>query len=293
MRLRSTSESWTPGYRLRSLALGWALLATGAVAHADLWVYMDEGGAMHFASERIDARYQLFFKDAPTDEEEAPTASGLAGGSGSAGAAGAVSGLPSGARGWLTYLDISPHYKSVRHHVRAAAEQYGVEYELLKAMIATESGFDARAVSPKGAVGLMQIMPTTAGRFGVAADRQRTVEQKLTDPAVNVPTGARYLRYLLDLFPGRMDLALAAYNAGEGAVQRHGHQIPPFKETQNYVRTVLALYAQLKPWGSGPGARAAPARPRSALPGGAFNRGNLPPDRLSQTPGPTEPASNE
>src|SRR6218665_2673131 len=92
----------------------------------------------------------------------------------------------------------------------------------------------------------MHLMPATAQHFGVRADAQRTVEQKLADPAVNVPTGARYLRYLLDLFAGRTDLAEAAYNGGEGAVQRAGIQLPDFREPRNHVRTVLDLYALLQ-----------------------------------------------
>ena len=134
----------------------------------------------------------------------------------------------------LAFFDISPDYKRVKHHLRASASRQGVDYELLQALIATESGFDAGAVSPKGAIGLMQVMPATAGRFGVAADPRRTVAEKRLDPALNVSAGTRYLRYLLDLFPGRLDLALAAYNAGEGAVQRAGNRIPAYKETQNY-----------------------------------------------------------
>ena len=195
----------------------------------------------------------------------------------------------------LAFFDIAPGYKSIKHHLRAASEQQAVDYELLQALIATESGFDAQAVSPKGAVGLMQLMPATASRFGVRADAKRSLEQKLADPAVNVPAGTRYLRYLLDLFPGRMDLALAAYNAGEGAVQRAGNQIPAFKETQNYVRTVLALYHQLKPPAPVQAHRAAPGRVRMQLQGGAHNRGNLPPDtvvahsRASNEPLPTIP----
>ena len=114
-------------------------------------------------------------------------------------------------------------------------------------MIATESGFDAQAVSPKGAVGLMQLMPATASRFGVSADKKRSVAQKLEDPVTNLGAGASYLRYLLKMFDGRKDLALAAYNAGEGSVQRAGNQIPSYRETQNYVKSVLGLYAMLKP----------------------------------------------
>ena len=204
-------------------------------------------------------------------------------------------GMPSAGARLLAFFDIAPGYKSIKHHLRAASEQQAVDYELLQALIATESGFDAQAVSPKGAVGLMQLMPATASRFGVRADAKRSLEQKLADPAVNVPAGTRYLRYLLNLFPGRMDLALAAYNAGEGAVQRAGNQIPAFKETQNYVRTVLALYHQLKPPAPVQAHRAAPGRVRMQLQGGAHNRGNLPPDtvvaqsRASHEPLPTIP----
>ena len=93
----------------------------------------------------------------------------------------------------------------------------------------------------------------------------------------------RELRYLLDLFPGRMDLAVAAYNAGEGAVQKAGNQVPAFKETQNYVRTVLGLYAQLKPPAPVLTQRALPGRVRMELSGGAQNRGNLPPTQVAQS----------
>jgi Transglycosylase SLT domain len=114
-------------------------------------------------------------------------------------------------------------------------------------LIATESGFDVNAVSPKGAVGLMQLMPPTAQRYGVSGDAKTPIEKKLTDPQINIQAGSRYLRDLIKMFPGQLELALAAYNAGEGAVQRYGNKIPPFKETQNYVVTVMQIYNQLKP----------------------------------------------
>jgi soluble lytic murein transglycosylase-like protein len=145
-----------------------------------------------------------------------------------------------------TYFEISPGVKAVRHHVREAARSLQIDDALLQAIIATESGFDTLAVSPKGAIGLMQLMPTTAERFGVVADKKATVEKKLTDPRTNILAGSRYLRYLLGLFPGQMELVVAAYNAGEGAVQRAGNQIPNFQETRNYVKTVMQLYAMLK-----------------------------------------------
>ena len=255
----------------RLSALGFLLCFVQQSAWADLWAHVDERGVMHFAAEQVDARYQLFFRgtefdstrDVPAEAPATPHA------------------LPAGGTRLLAFFDIAPAYKRVKHHLRAAASQHGVDYELLQALIATESGFDAKAVSPKGAVGLMQLMPATAHRFGVSADARRTVEQKLADPAVNVPAGTRYLRHLLDLFPGRMDLALAAYNAGEGAVQRAGNQIPAYKETQNYVRTVMGLYTQLKPPAPVHAHRTAPGRVRMELSGGAQNRGNLPPIRLA------------
>jgi soluble lytic murein transglycosylase-like protein len=262
--------------RLRLFCMGLLLSFMQQAAHADLWAHVDERGVTHFAAEQVDARYQLFFRgndfdstrDVPANAQPMPYA------------------LPAGGKSLLAFFDIAPDYKRVKHHLRAASSQHGVDYELLQAVIAAESGFDAKAVSPKGAVGLMQVMPATASRFGVSGDAKRSVEQKLTDPAVNVPTGTRYLRHLLDLFPGRMDLAVAAYNAGEGAVQRAGNQIPAFKETQNYVRTVLGLYAQLKPPAPVLARRAASGgRVRMELSGGAANRGNLPPTSVAQMPG--------
>ena len=84
-------------------------------------------------------------------------------------------------------------------------------------------------------------MPATASRFGVSGDARRSVEQKLVDPATNVAAGTRYLRYLMDLFEGRLDLALAAYNAGERTVQQYGG-VPPYAETREYVRRILSFY---------------------------------------------------
>ena len=113
--------------------------------------------------------------------------------------------------------------------------------------------------------------------------------------AQNIAGGTKYLSHLLGLFGGNLEKSLAAYNAGEGAVQKAGNQIPAFKETQNYVRTVLALYTQLKPPAPVLAQRAAPGRVRMQLQGGAHNRGNLPPDtvvahtRASNEPLPTIP----
>jgi soluble lytic murein transglycosylase-like protein len=119
--------------------------------------------------------------------------------------------------------------------ISQTAARHQVDAKLLHAVIQTESAYNAGAISSAGAVGLMQLMPATARRFGVV-DRN--------DPDQNVDGGTRYLRYLLDLFPNDLDLAVAAYNAGENAVIRYNNTIPPYPETQNYVRQVLALYKQ-------------------------------------------------
>jgi hypothetical protein len=128
----------------------------------------------------------------------------------------------------------SEHYQSLIQEVAASTS---LEPALLHAVIQTESAFNPKAVSPKGAVGLMQLMPATAKRFGVT-DR--------TDATSNVYGGARYLRYLLEMFNNNMKLALAGYNAGENAVKRYGNKIPPYRETKGYVKKVMRLYRAYK-----------------------------------------------
>ncbi|VVE19352.1 Membrane-bound lytic murein transglycosylase D [Pandoraea pneumonica] len=120
--------------------------------------------------------------------------------------------------------------------VQTTARDYSLDAALLHAMVSVESGYDALAVSPKGAIGLMQVRPQTGARFGF---------RRLEDPAENLRAGASYLQWLLTRFDGDLSLALAAYNAGEGAVLRYGRQVPPFRETQDYVRKVMAGYSRL------------------------------------------------
>lgn len=117
--------------------------------------------------------------------------------------------------------------------IQEASSAYRLPAELIHAVIAVESNYNPRAVSPKGAQGLMQLMPATARRFG-AGDA--------FDPRQNILTGSRYLRWLLDQFNQNMELAVAAYNAGEGAVVKAGYRIPPYTETMKYVPNVLAHY---------------------------------------------------
>lgn len=120
--------------------------------------------------------------------------------------------------------------------VGANAATWNVDPSLIKAIIANESGFDANATSKAGAQGLMQLMPETAAGLGVSDSY---------DPSQNVSGGTRYIRGLLDRFGGNTELAVAAYNAGPGAVEHYGG-VPPYSETQNYVQNVLASYEKYK-----------------------------------------------
>jgi soluble lytic murein transglycosylase-like protein len=117
-----------------------------------------------------------------------------------------------------------------------AATRHGVEPLLLYSVMHQESAFNSQAVSPKGARGLMQLMPATAARFGV---------KNIFDPEQNIHGAAQYLRFLLDLFDGDVSLALAGYNAGEGAVKKYGYAVPPYRETINYVRKIKRRYTNL------------------------------------------------
>lgn len=208
--------------------------------HADVWVHVDGQGVAHFAPERVDERYELFYRGPSVSASAQPDAQ-------VAPAAAPAPTLKDLKPKLAQYFASSPRYKQMQGFMHEAARTHRVDFELLQALIATESAFEPEAISSKGAIGLMQVMPDTARRFGVDSDRWSSVESKLKNPRMNLQLGARYLRLLLDMFPGRLDLALASYNAGEGAVQKAGNAIPNFKETQNYVAVVMQLYAVLKP----------------------------------------------
>jgi hypothetical protein len=233
------------------------LLTAPVVARAQVWGYVDERGVGHFAAEKLDARYELFYlgerqstarRRMPGDAThalhldqsgwETPALMGTAPPD-----TGAVVTHPK----VLAFFDVSPAYKAVRHHIREASDAHGLAPELLQAVIAAESGFDAQAVSPRGALGLMQILPTTAQEQGVRDTPERSAALQLMDPRTNIHTGARLLARLQTQFPGRLDLVVAAYNAGAGAVRRAGRQVPDIPETRRYVQTVLGLYESLLP----------------------------------------------
>jgi Transglycosylase SLT domain len=235
----------------------WAATAVLGIAQAQVWGYVDERGVGHFAADKLDQRYELFYlgehrtpvrhrmpTDAPHSPQlgqsgwETPALMGTAPPD-----TGAVVTHPK----VLAFFDVSPAYKAVRHHIREASQAHGLAPELLQAVIAAESGFDALAVSPKGALGLMQILPSTAQEHGVRGTPAHSTRQQLFDPRTNIHTGARLLARLQVQFPGRLDLVVAAYNAGAGAVRRAGRQVPNIPETRQYVQTVLGLYESLLP----------------------------------------------
>jgi soluble lytic murein transglycosylase-like protein len=194
---------------------------------------VDDGGVTHFATHRIDERYQLFFKGATSlDAADMPAPSAQ------------------------VALEQSALYRRVADHpnqrrfaalIERNAKTQALDPALIKAVIAVESSFEPDAVSVKGALGLMQIIPATGARYGLAERRNRTIAQQLLDPPTNVRIGARYLRDLLDLFGDDLALALAAYNAGEESVRQNGNRIPPFPETREYVALVRQFQALYQP----------------------------------------------
>jgi soluble lytic murein transglycosylase-like protein len=132
---------------------------------------------------------------------------------------------------------VPPNPARVPDLVEAAARKYDMDPLLVHSMIQVESGYNPYAVSPKGAQGLMQLMPGTARRFGVS---------NTFDPGENIEGGVRYLKYLTTLFPDDPRLALAAYNAGEGAVWKYNYRIPPYRETEDYIYKVARKYGQAR-----------------------------------------------
>jgi soluble lytic murein transglycosylase-like protein len=199
---------------LASMALA-AAISVGAwlagAARADIYAFNDANGVIHYSNVPTDSRYSLVVREPYPDP-----------------------GLDSAAAGPARTGRHDPYGALVKQ----VAHEHKLDHSLLRAIIAVESGNNPSAVSRKGAVGLMQLMPETAARYGVI---------DLYDPAENVRAGALYLRDLMQKFDNDLSLALAAYNAGEGAILRHGKQIPPYRETRRYVPKVMDLYRQYQP----------------------------------------------
>jgi soluble lytic murein transglycosylase-like protein len=184
------------------------LVASAASANPKIYIYIDEQGVRHYTDVPDSNRYRLLVLR-PQDR------------------------TVSGDRYDAQLLARATQFDAIIEHAASIA---AVQPNLLRAVIVVESGFNSRAVSKRGAIGLMQLMPATAARFGIS---------DLYDPRQNVAAGARYLKFLLDRFGQNVSLALAAYNAGEDAVDRNGGQIPPFSETMAYVPRVLKIFRML------------------------------------------------
>ena len=234
------SSRASPGWR-SIRAQGWAAVAVAGLlaasaAHADLWAYVDPQGRSHLADHQVDARYRLFFKGETTLDVRNRTNAERAQ------AQAALAGTP-----LLRNLTNPALVRRYAPLIDRYALANRLDAALVKAIVAVESGFAPDAVSPKGAVGLMQVLPATAERYGVVADARRTIADKLRDPATNLRIGTRYFADLLVRFGGDLALALAAYNAGEGSVVAHDNGIPPFGETRDFVRLVQQAYAVVRP----------------------------------------------
>ena len=202
-------------------------------AWAQVWKYVDAQGVTHFTNEATAHGQQIIAGDSdgrgkPLPHDLSPELSEKL------------------ALRAIHYAEAMPAYRQAQPKMQAAAQTHGLDYALVKAVAATESAFNPNAVSHKGAVGLMQIMPSTASQYGLKAEPGRPITQRLKEPELNIHMGTRHLAGLTRLYPGRLDLALAAYNAGQGAVSRAGNQIPNYRETQDYVRKVLAIYKVLQ-----------------------------------------------
>jgi soluble lytic murein transglycosylase-like protein len=212
-----------------------AALALGSPPlRAAIWGYVDAQGVPHVASERLDDRYTLIYKGDSTadqahqsrnnDEIEALRQSPL-----------------------YQRIAGNPRVASLEPLVARSAVAQGLDAALVKAVVAVESGFVADAVSARGAIGLMQVIPETAARYGLEPGTRATLAQKLVDPRINLRIGTRYLHDLMALYDGDVDLALAAYNAGEQTVERYHRRIPPFPETETFVKLVQQFRALYQP----------------------------------------------
>ncbi|MEW6186012.1 MAG: transglycosylase SLT domain-containing protein [Thermodesulfobacteriota bacterium] len=185
-------------------------------AGADIFRHQDEKGVIHFTNVPGNPNYQLYIKE-PTKLQPAKAGKGSS-------------------RSWSSTHNNLHYLPFLNSHIEEASQQYGVDSKLIQAVIHVESNFDPQALSPKGAQGLMQLMPQTA--------RDMQVSDAFS-PKENIHGGARYLRYLLDTFNQDTSLALAAYNAGPEKVNLH-RGIPPYTETRTYVQKVLQIYNRLK-----------------------------------------------
>jgi hypothetical protein len=202
----------------RALALGSALVLVPITAAADIYQYVDAEGVVHFTNNKPSQAGAKLYMKSTTPQAAAP---GMA-------RPGVMPFAPQ---------DRDPsRYTRFDEYIRQASALYQIPEQLVRAVIKVESDYDARAVSYAGARGLMQLMPDTANGLGV---------KDINDPRENIFGGVRYLRVLANLFNGDLDLTVAAYNAGEGAVMKYGG-IPPYAETRDYVVKVTHYYRRYR-----------------------------------------------
>jgi soluble lytic murein transglycosylase-like protein len=201
----------TPGYLrigvrlwLSAAILGLMTFSVIPSARADIFVYVDRHGVMHFTNTPTSNRYRVYMRETPRRPPPSKTGHAVS-----------------------SFDDV----------ITEAAHRHGIAFSLLKALIHVESSFNPRAVSKKGALGLCQIMPQNLQSLNI---------KDPFDPWENIMGGARYLQLMLDRFNGELHLALAAYNAGPSMVEKYSN-IPPFRETQEYVQKVLKYSQAYKP----------------------------------------------
>jgi soluble lytic murein transglycosylase-like protein len=208
-------------------AIAGPVIATVAVdAFADVYKFVDSAGHVFYTDNPRHAGYRRIIKSTVTVPPKQPRNGSLYG-----------QGLAPFRMGQTLHSqDLVNHRVQYAPLIDAAANKYRLDPALLHAVIRAESSYNPGAVSNKGAVGLMQLMPGTAARYGVR-NRQ--------NPAENIEGGARYLSDLIDMFPYDLSLAIAAYNAGENSVKRHGNKVPPIQETREYVSRVLDYYRRM------------------------------------------------
>ena len=203
-----------------SVSIAAVLAFAGArPALADIFSYKDERGVVHFTNiNPNDKRWKMIRKEeGSTPSNGAP--------------------IVGGNRVANLFMPASADILRYSSIIEAASRTHGVDAALVHAVITAESGYNARALSRAGAQGLMQLMPDTARRYGV---------QNSWDPAQNIDGGVKYLKDLIQMFEGNLELAVAAYNAGENAVIRYGRKIPPYAETVHYVPKVLGFYKKFQ-----------------------------------------------
>ncbi len=251
-------------WRLVAGLVPMAVMALCNPVQADIYAFVDKNGIRNLSNVPNDPRYKLVMRTPAYRREAVQTVSSFAPNTvyGSAFRGGQSD--YSRPRAWARTPRVKEeHRQRFAPDIHRIAAQHRLDPALLHAVISAESSYNPWAVSPKGAMGLMQLMPGTAARFGVG---------NAYDPVANMQGGARYLRWLLDYFNDTR-LAVAAYNAGEGAVQKYGNQIPPYRETQNYVVKVLNYYQQYKGNGFYNTASYTGGPTRSPLAYSAYNNG--------------------